>query len=231
LEKSGSFPALLHTLITLVRWSNTFIYYGVLVLVVIGIIINRDDLQSINVDGLYIVLLIIAGSMGFYFNFFACFSLISVLFLTYFSYTKKIKFTRTAPTVWIMSSLALLVFLLFILIIRDSLNLPSLENIYRGYFNDILGPVFEEALFRGLFWGFLRDRKVKETRILIIQMLVFMAAHLIYAVLNPLAFWVIIPAIGMLLGLMVLRSKSIAPGTLLHVLYNIALDLLSTTIS
>lgn len=77
-------------------------------------------------------------------------------------------------------------------------------------------PINEEPLFRGFLWGYLRQLKWKETGILFFQAALFTSAHVYFASQYPLRFWLFIPCVAILLGLLTWRTRSIAPAILTH---------------
>jgi len=81
-------------------------------------------------------------------------------------------------------------------------------------------PVNEEPLFRGFLWGYLRQLRWKTVWILLFQAMLFTAAHIYSARQFPLMFWIFIPITALLFGLLVWRSRSIAPAILAHALVN-----------
>jgi len=86
----------------------------------------------------------------------------------------------------------------------------------------IVAALVEEMLFRGLFLGVL-EHKMEIPRAILISSLIFAFIHL-----NP--WWFVeILILGVLLGVMALRSKSIFPGVVVHGLNNaLALFLVNT---
>jgi membrane protease YdiL (CAAX protease family) len=80
--------------------------------------------------------------------------------------------------------------------------------------------VAEEPLFRGFLWGYLRSLRWKEAWIWVLQALLFMLAHLYFINALRVQFWVVVPAAGLIFGLLAWRSRSIAPGMLAHAGYN-----------
>ena len=81
-------------------------------------------------------------------------------------------------------------------------------------------PINEEPVFRGFLWGILRQSKWKEGWILVMQAALFTLAHVYFANRYPVMFWVFIPAAALLLGLVAWRSRSLAPGIIIHGLIN-----------
>jgi len=81
-------------------------------------------------------------------------------------------------------------------------------------------PINEEPLFRGFLWGALRQLKLSNGWILLIQTLLFTSAHVYFAHQYPLMFWVYIPAAAILFGILTLRSRSISAAILAHGMIN-----------
>jgi membrane protease YdiL (CAAX protease family) len=86
--------------------------------------------------------------------------------------------------------------------------LPVQQVIYAG--------IAEEPLFRGFLWGALRRAGWKEIWIWLLQGGLFWLAHLYYLGQAPLSFWVIVPVAGLVLGLLVWRSRSVGASMVAH---------------
>jgi hypothetical protein len=76
----------------------------------------------------------------------------------------------------------------------------------------------EEPLFRGFLWGYLRDLGWKEKWILIFQAFLFWTIHINYW--NKFPFIILLPFLGLLLGILAWRSRSIATSMAAHAGYN-----------
>lgn len=81
-------------------------------------------------------------------------------------------------------------------------------------------PINEEPLFRGFLWGMLRQLKLNDGWILVIQTLLFTSAHVYFANQYPLMFWVYIPVAAISFGILTMRSRSISSAILTHGLIN-----------
>jgi len=81
-------------------------------------------------------------------------------------------------------------------------------------------PINEEPLFRGFLWGALRQLKLSDGWILLIQTLLFTSAHVYFAQQYPLMFWVYIPAAALVFGILTMRSRSISAAILAHGMIN-----------
>jgi len=76
--------------------------------------------------------------------------------------------------------------------------------------------VTEEPLFRGFLWGYLRQLKWKEVWICLFQAFLFTLAHAYYIKSSPVSFWLLDPFYGIVFGLLVWRSRSIATSMAAH---------------
>jgi membrane protease YdiL (CAAX protease family) len=79
--------------------------------------------------------------------------------------------------------------------------------------------VMEEPLFRGFLWGSLIQSGLSEIWICVVQALLFWLGH-IYYINTGLNFWVIIPIGSLVLGLIVMKTKSIAYSMATHTFMN-----------
>lgn len=76
----------------------------------------------------------------------------------------------------------------------------------------------EETLFSGLLWGVLRKTGWQDSRIWLSQAVLFWVAHYVYW-RNPLS-WIIIFIQGLILGFLVMKSKSISTAMITHASLN-----------
>jgi len=75
-----------------------------------------------------------------------------------------------------------------------------------------------------------KDLKWGDTRIFLFTSFLFWISHINYLLDNPFNFWIFIPAVSLLLGYIVLRSKSITPSILAHVFINLLYGLFSLSL-
>jgi len=112
------------------------------------------------------------------------------------------------------------------------LKTPLNFQIFGTTFLEILIPqlagiVFEEVLFRGALWAYLRGLGLSEQATFYIQAILFWVSHHEFLALNdPYSFWVALPIAAILWGLMTLRSKSLTLSTIGHFLFNFITQLL-----
>jgi membrane protease YdiL (CAAX protease family) len=104
------------------------------------------------------------------------------------------------------------------------ITLPSFDlyNILVQGFIYQLGyaAVTEEPLFRGFLWGYLRRAGWREVWIWLFQAGLFWVGHIYYLGKLPISFWLVVPAGGLILGLLAWRSRSIATSMAAHAAMN-----------
>lgn len=79
--------------------------------------------------------------------------------------------------------------------------------------------VMEEPLFRGFLWGSFRQAGIREGLICVIQAALFWLGH-IYYYNTGINFWLVIPIGSLVLGLVILKTKSISYSMTTHALIN-----------
>ena len=93
-----------------------------------------------------------------------------------------------------------------------------------------MAGVFEEPLFRGFIWGYLRRAQWKDGWIWLIQALLFTLAHVYYLQTEALGPWfarIMLPAL--LIGFIAWRAKSIFASMVTHAFFNASGDILLHT--
>lgn len=85
--------------------------------------------------------------------------------------------------------------------------------------------ICEEPLFRGFVWGYMRNKNIKSIWICLTQAGLFWLGH-IYYIDTGLNFWIIHPAVAIILGLLVWKTKSITHTMVLHSSINTLTDYL-----
>jgi len=198
------------------------IIFGSFAVIAVVIALNRDDLQRLNIDVFYVIVLLIAGILGFYELPYNCFSAVAVTYLIYAWLSKKIRFgipdhSAVRISLWIVG-----IFAVAFLVLSNFLNFPKIQQ-NAAYFVSVLipGSICEEAIYRGLLYMFLNDMKFGESKILYTQAFFFWISHVNYLFSDPAWFWIFTPAMGLTLGYVVLRTKSIGVSAMAHVLMNI----------
>ena len=134
----------------------------------------------------------------------------------------SVVFSTLDPNVGRISLIAVGTFAVCFIVVENFLNLPKIsQSLYLFFLETIPGVVYEEAIFRGMLWKFLKNMQLSEPRIVLAQEFLFWLAYIRYLISNPFIFWIFVPIAGLLLGYIVLRSKSITPSTITHLLINL----------
>jgi membrane protease YdiL (CAAX protease family) len=198
------------------------ILFGSFAMIAVVIALNRDDLQRLNMDVWYLILLLIAGIVGLYELPYNCFSGIAVIYLLYVLLSKKIKPGFPDRSAFPISLWVVGIFAVTFLLISRFLDVPKIEQNIQYFVLEIVpGSIFEEAMFRGLLFMFLKDLGLSESKFLYIQAFLYWISHIDYFFQAPIWFWIFLPAMGLTLGYIVLRTKSIGLSAVAHVLINI----------
>jgi membrane protease YdiL (CAAX protease family) len=107
----------------------------------------------------------------------------------------------------------------------NQVTLPVLGYLFVAQLSN--AAIAEEPLFRGFLWGYLRKWNWSDRWICLFQAGIFTLGHLYYIHQYPLSFWVIVPLSGLILGLLVWKSRSIGTSMITHGLLNSVADLVS----
>lgn len=124
--------------------------------------------------------------------------------------------------------LALVPVLLFPSTLKTPLSLQIFITTFLGVLQSYLVlNIFEEVIFRGALWAYLRSHGISERVTFFVQAFLFWIAHHRTLLLGEqYFFWVATPCIAILLGLLAWRSKSLTPSTIGHFLFNFISQLL-----
>lgn len=205
----------------------------VFLLILLALWINKSRLNDLNFDRAAYVLLLIAILLlawKFVPYFMGVILLAAVAALMAISRKETFQFSR--PTLASSHSFILVILILLPLIPlillspNFSASLQSVAALQTALMNaNFWGVYFEEFLFRGMLWDYLRSRSLKSSEIIITQALLFWLAH-IPSMDKWIFFWIIVPFIGVMLGVLVHRSKSLAICVVVHFLYNCGVGLM-----
>jgi membrane protease YdiL (CAAX protease family) len=114
---------------------------------------------------------------------------------------------------------------IWFLVTRKGFSVVETPNLMSFAFWDFIlsfpkPSVIEETTFRGFLWGYLSNKGWSNKRILIFQAFIFWAAHIPALSQNPFDLIFTIPIASIGLGLLVWRTRSLAPGIITHALSN-----------
>lgn len=202
--------------------------------------LNRHRLAALNIDRPFMAALVFGGAFYVFretpYNIGALVGITAGL--VYWAYiTNQFVFKNSVPypreTGWLILFLILLA-LVPVLIFPSTVQTPLRFQIFSSTFIGTLQAylvlnVFEEVLFRGALWAYLRSHGLSERVVFAVQAILFWFAHHRSLFLGkPYVFWVAVPCAAILLGLLAWRSKSLTPSLMGHFLFNFISQLLLT---
>jgi len=200
---------------------RTFISFYIFSATLLSVWLGLSVLGSISLG--------IAFSEWIWLALFGTITSLSTVFVVFLRRTKKLTFkiNQSLPSLLAGSLLGIMPVLIF----RFLCTTTGLTNFSQGFLASIKtveilwnivfilwGIVYEEMLFRGMIWAFLRERNCGNVKILIIQALLFWLCHL--NLVSTISFWFALPLISLWLGFLVLRYKSLIPSAMTHLVYN-----------
>jgi membrane protease YdiL (CAAX protease family) len=229
-------------------WGNNvsaLAYIYVLVtfsLLTIVIWLNKENLSSLNIDKYFVIFFILAGVMLFLYFGLSLLGIISALSaLLIFKLLRKqqliFDFHQKFGVIVSISALGLLpIFLLGLLALLA--HIPSLYMqgflklstgaILRLVTLSIWGVVYEEMVFRGMLWMILRKLKLNDNMVIVVQALLFWIAHA--RLTSGSSFWINLPIFSLWVGFLVLKSKSLMPSTITHLVYNLTVTIIKANL-
>lgn len=212
-------------------------YAGIVYILTAAIILlNRHRLAELNIDRPFIMALLLGGILYVFYliQSVGIFVGIAVGFIYWAYQTNQLVFKNPVPYpkgTGLLILFTILLALAPILLFRPTLKLPLNFQIFSTTFLGILisqlgGILFEEVLFRGALWAYVRGLRLSEQAAFAIQAVLFWVSHHETLLNNPYFFWVALPIDAILLGLIAWRSKSLTPSTISHFLFNFTTGLL-----
>jgi membrane protease YdiL (CAAX protease family) len=211
----------IHNLTNYLYFSWSFILVGLV------IIINRDDLQRLNIDQAFVVLFA-AGSIAYwrYYRWPSGWIALLVPVAIYILYKKQdFKFPRMEPIAGQTAGIVAMFFFLGLLLKHDSLSMRTTLALIHLFATGFPFLIVEEVTYRGLLWMFLAHLNWPAPRIVGLQAFLFWLFHATYMFTDPIFFWILVPIFSMILGLIVWRSKSITVSLFAHIFLNFFLSL------
>jgi len=214
--------------------STTYVLVNVLVW------LNKNNLGSLNIDRTFITIIVLSGFLLFLVYLPLELGLLAVIVAAYTFWMLKnhqLTFGNNAKINAKIVALILLALLplipTYFYMFSSSVNLPFDRQslLFAAFDANLPAIVFEEMLFRGVFWLFLGVLGLNDRKIVFAQAMLFWVAH--YQLLlsgSSYSFWIAIPFVSLLYGLIVWRSRSITPSAVSHFLYNFLVDLVKTSV-
>lgn len=188
------------------------------------IIINRANLSDLNIDKSFAVILLIGIGNQTFQSFYPFGWVVLIFSLILYLLYKKEFFTLkdTSKTTFKTIGLVLIVYFSFVLRYEFTYVRYNVfvDNEFDSSIIDIPFTLTEELIFRGFLWMYLKNLNFHETVIIIFQAILFWLFHIYVLPSSPLSFWIYIPIMSLILGIITSYSKSLSPSTLAHFLYN-----------
>jgi membrane protease YdiL (CAAX protease family) len=214
------------SLVNIVQYLNVIILY---ICVLVLLWFSRDNLEQYHMDRAAIIVLILTGVFRSRLN--EPYDLIMrliLIVLTIIIVLLAIKSWQYIPAnKWSWVGIAILSGVVVIpLAVVESLKpdmylgitiSPGLGTfiVRRILFYLSFVAVFEEMVFRGILWGFLRGIGLKDGKIFWMQALLFWLVHL-PRVVNPITFFITIPVGVIIFSLLAYRSRQVFPSIVSH---------------
>lgn len=203
--------------------------------------LNKHRLATLHIDRPFISIFIISGVLYALFLKYGVGIFVGItaglIFLAY--QTNRLVFSKPVP---FSKGTGLLIFLTILLALTPALLFwPALKSTFdfdifittfqQILITDLAAIVFEEVLFRGALWAYVRSLGFSERSAFYITAICFWISHYRFLALSTLyVFWISIPILALLLGLMILHSKSLTPSTISHLLFNFLNQFLITSL-
>ena len=199
--------------------------------------LNRHRLAALNIDRPFMIILILGGVFHAFLLNHGVGTFVGITTgLIFFAYqTNQLAVNHPVPyprgtrlLIFLTILLALAPVILFQLKLKTSLDLNTFITTFSGILvTNLAVIIFEEVLFRGALWAGVRSLGLGEQAAFYAQAILFWISHHGFLFLpNPYLFWVSIPIVAILLGLITWRSKSLTPSTIGHFSYNFISQLL-----
>ena len=214
-------------------------FYGysfILVAIVIGV--NWRDLERLNINKGFVLIFLCGGlaygwepnnwQLGIVSNWQLRLVTVLVSLFVFVLYAMGwLKFGDVDPSLGRIVIIILIGFLLATLSISNSINFTKIRWIIQWFLIFLPLVIVEEVVYRGILWMFLKGLNFSDFKVVILQAILFWFSH-VDSYSDAVFFFIIIPIISVLLGVIVWRSKSIAPSVIAHVLFNVLLGLIQT---
>lgn len=200
--------------------------FGSFPIIALVIKLNHDQLQKLNIDRFYVVMLITSGLIVLYSLPYNCFAVLALIYTVYILSGKKVRFgafDQNALRMILLIAGAFAGIMIFITSFVDTVKIDSLTielQLRHFLLESIPISIYEEAVYRGMLYMFLIDLGLSESKTFYTQAFLFWITHINYVVSSPVFFWVILPILSLTFGYIAARSKSLTPSTIAHILYN-----------
>jgi len=214
-------------------------YAGIAYILTTAIVwLNRHRLAELNIDRPFVIALMLGGVLYAFFLTPDIGILVGVtagfIYWAYRNHHFYLKNTVQYPpgTIFLILISILLALVPVFLYDPTLKSPPNIQFVITNFFASLQAQlaliVFEELIFRGALWAYLRDLGLRENPAFFLQAFLFWISHherLLRE--NTYFFWIATPLVALLLGFIVRRSKSLTPSTIAHFLFNLTSRLIS----
>ncbi len=201
---------------------------GIFILAVV-IFLNRRDLSKLNIDGTFLFLFIwaaLAFALLYLLWPVGWAAAILAVFTPLMLWRAGNRFGKTGRAALWATAAVLIAFFVCLILVRGILDPPMLQSAAHWMLIDFPpNVVVEEVLFRGLLWMFLRRLGWTDGPVLAVQSVLFWLAHAGYFFSDPVGFWIVVPVLTLVLGIIVWKTRSLTPSTIAHICMNAAWSL------
>jgi len=201
----------------------TIIYF----LSTLSIYLERKRLFNFYIDRKFFLLFVFSGFFGVLFKplVFSAIPLVCAIFMCcllvrnefVFQESSQISINWLVRSILIGFALPILSSIIFRIRLEKSMDFLYAASAFISAFTGTV--LLEEILFRGLLCGYLSLRKWSPNRIILVQAFLFWIAHIDYME-KAVYFWIVIPIVSIIFGLIAQKSKSIFWSTITHAIYN-----------
>ena len=202
------------------------ILIGSFPIITLVIKLNQLQLEKLNIDKFFVVMLTTSGLIGLYSLPYNCLAGIALIYTVYILFDNKIRFgvaDRHALRKFLLIvsvSTAILVFIVSFFA-NTKIDLLNTEKSVRHFLLEAIpNSIHEEVVYRGMLYMFLRDLGMSESKTFYTQAVLFWISHINYLIESAVGFWITLPILSLILGYIAYRSKSITPSAIVHILYN-----------
>lgn len=188
------------------------------------ILVYRGNLKKIKVDRIFLVLFVASGILfcRFYFLPVGWVGLLLSGYIAYMLLKNKFDFENdTRPSFQQVIIVLIIVFVLHWLFKINFAGFPLIDTYFSFFLRRFPFWIVEELIFRSLLWVCLEELGWTNPVIVLMQALLFWFFHTYYMFSDPILFWVLIPIASSVMGILVLKYKSITPSSIVHTLFNL----------
>ncbi len=209
---------------------SNFLYTISLISLAIFLLVNREELDSFNIDK-YVVYTFLLSSIGLFLSFGISLPWIAAIVCSYIIGNALFK---SKFKIGLHTNLGYMLLYIVIGILPELVLKLIPSNLYQNYkffaglsagtivaitSITLWNVMFEELLFRGILWKILIDLKFSNKKVILTQAFLFWLVHIDFIMSKSLGVNVFI--FGVWVGFLTLRSNSLTPSIATHFVHNI----------